>query len=564
MFEGIDKKAAARWMAIRIAALPVIFVAASFASFFLIYGPGADTIADLPSIDRTEEREQALRAELNLNGPWIQRYGEWLADAAHGDFGEVWLTQTSVRSALADRWNESAELLSLALLVGTLVGGGLAAVRVRLRRTAWRHAAEVLACACDALPVFLVGTLVLIVPAEQWEYSPPLEGTISFFDAPWDHVRQFVPPSLVMALTIVGIVSRLSAGAMRAGVRPIQAVLRSLPPSIGVLFGALIVVEFSFNIRGLGAMFVPSIFSVESAVLQLLLTLSLVLTVAPSLFLWGNPHTPSVHATSPVLTLKNPATIVAIVLVFGFLVLGAVGPHMAPHGADDIGVGRASENPSIDHLFGTDRNGRDTLSRVIESARPTLGIGLSVLGIGFLPGVVTGVVLARIGRRVSNGASIASNWVLSTPLLLVVVAGIGVRHLSVEWMVGIASMFSLCVGVRVTSPLFAGESESVRDQMASGAVSIVAGGLRALAAVVLLHTTLGWLHFDPFPLPSPNWGNDVSAAAFSFPLHYPQLLFPGAALGLVLFGLALLADSLPAASYGSVESRDGSAGTDSS
>ncbi|MEX0756442.1 MAG: ABC transporter permease, partial [Acidimicrobiia bacterium] len=50
--------------------------------------------------------------------------------------------------------------------------------------------------------------------------------------------------------------------------------------------------------------------------------------------------------------------------------------------------------PSVEHFFGTDQNGRDVYSRVVEGVRPSLlvGVGATVVGLGI--GALLGVTAA--------------------------------------------------------------------------------------------------------------------------------------------------------------------------
>ena len=78
-----------RWLAIRIAALPLTLLAVSFASYFLIYGPLArDPEYDCLQISMaTREECERISHELGYDRPLVQRYVSWLGDAVTGNFG---------------------------------------------------------------------------------------------------------------------------------------------------------------------------------------------------------------------------------------------------------------------------------------------------------------------------------------------------------------------------------------------------------------------------------------------------------------------------------------------
>jgi len=71
---------------------------------------------------------------------------------------------------------------------------------------------------------------------------------------------------------------------------------------------------------------------------------------------------------------------IGLVLLAGFLLLGAFGPMIAPYEPDarlsDGNEIESLEKPSIEHPFGTTRLGHDVLSQTLVSARVSLIVGL--------------------------------------------------------------------------------------------------------------------------------------------------------------------------------------------
>jgi peptide/nickel transport system permease protein len=134
---------------------------------------------------------------------------------------------------------------------------------------------------------------VLLVPSEQWGYAPPLGETISFFDDPWDNLRQFGPPALILGFTAAAGLMRLVRSSLlevlqqdyirtaRAkGLRERvvvfgHAVRNSLIPVVTVLglqlaglLGGTVIVETVFTIRGVGAYILTAIVRNDFLVVQ--------------------------------------------------------------------------------------------------------------------------------------------------------------------------------------------------------------------------------------------------------------------------------------------------------
>jgi len=137
----------------------------------------------------------------------------------------------------------------------------------------------------------------------------------------------------------------------------------------------------------------------------------------------GEPVRPSVSATGLLwqrLRRKWLAMIslVVIILIYGS---GIFAPIVAPYSYTQQNLDRGLEGPSADHWLGTDRLGRDMLSRVIYSARTTVVVTVTVIlsgslvlgnALGLLSGYRGGWVDAVIMRVGDIFASLPSLMML--------------------------------------------------------------------------------------------------------------------------------------------------------
>ena len=104
----------------------------------------------------------------------------------------------------------------------------------------------------------------------------------------------------------------------------------------------------------------------------------------------------------------------ALFYIAVFYLCGIFAPLLAPYSYREQNLENATQPPSLDHPFGTDRLGRDMLSRVIDAARTTVIItvltavtGGLVIGpaLGLLAGYRRGWVdslINRVGEVVGN------------------------------------------------------------------------------------------------------------------------------------------------------------------
>ena len=245
----------------------------------------------------------------------------------------------------------------------------------------------------------------------------------------------------------------------------------------------------------------------------------------------------------------------------------------------------ALEGPSWDHLFGTDRLGRDLFSRTLFSARTTVIItllsflfGNVVLGLGLLAGYARGWVDAVIMR--------VGDVILALPgLLILIVVNASLRDRWSDWLRSIDDFlgidFLIQQGVDDFSLLFFAlsffgwvetarfvraqvlalrEEEFVVAAESIGATTprilawhlfpgvlpwIIVGMSASLGAVAGAEVALTWLGLGIQP-PTASFGAMITDAggARTFDLHPHLLLVPGVTIALLIFAFNLLGDAI--------------------
>ena len=221
----------------------------------------------------------------------------------------------------------------------------------------------------------------------------------------------------------------------------------------------------------------------------------------------------------------------------------------------------ALEGPSWEHLMGTDRYGRDILSRIMAGSQITLFVGFVAVTIGMLVGVPLGIIAGMnrdsvIEQLIIRGADI----LLAFPaLLMAIIAGamVGASTGSAMVAIGIASIPAFIRVSRagtlrvVTAPYMeaatlagkGGVSKAVHHVLPNiaGLVIVLASIVFALA--ILAEAALSFLGLGT-PPPDPSWGRMLQGAQ-SFLSTQPLLVvWPGMAIALTVLGFNLLGDAL--------------------
>ena len=244
--------------------------------------------------------------------------------------------------------------------------------------------------------------------------------------------------------------------------------------------------------------------------------------------------------------------------------------------------------PSVKHPFGTDRLGRDVLSRTIFGARISLMIGLVSIFFGVTAGSLLGVLSGYIGRFVDSLIQRSVDALLSFPpvvLLLAVVTVIGdegsvVRTFLADntpvpqgTFLGVPDflnvfVISLAIGLAVVASV----ARIVRGAVLSIKENVYIEAARAMGAsdarimwhhifpnvaalVVILATitlplailaeaAISFLGVGVQP-PVPSWGADMTGPNRELALSgtWWPVFFPGLALSLVVLGFNMLGDA---------------------
>lgn len=122
----------------------------------------------------------------------------------------------------------------------------------------------------------------------------------------------------------------------------------------------------------------------------------------------------------------NRAFAVTSVLVLCLLLIAIAAPVIAPYDPTHAAMKDAFLEPGAQHLFGTDKLGRDCFSRVLYGARASLTGVLVLVASVFVVGTTMGAVSGYFGGKVDMVIMRISDMMISFPgmILAIAIAGI--------------------------------------------------------------------------------------------------------------------------------------------
>lgn len=191
----------------RLIALMLSLAVASVVIFLVVEVAPGDPASYMLGINAQPDTIAALRSELGLDVPKVQRYLAWVGGMLSGDFGTSYTYRTPVSGMIADRLWISLPLALLALLLSTLIAfpaGLLAAARRGKGSDVGVMAATQLGV---AIPNFWFAMLLVALFAIKLRWFP--SGGFPGWDDPLKALKSLTLPAIALALPQAAILTRV-------------------------------------------------------------------------------------------------------------------------------------------------------------------------------------------------------------------------------------------------------------------------------------------------------------------------------------------------------------------
>ena len=557
-----EAKSRVRWLAIRIAALPLIFVVVSAASHVVLYGPPADD-PECCSIDTAHPELERLREE-GFGDPWIEEYAHWLRDVTNGNLGQDFFSGRSIASELRRRIAPTAEIMVLSFVLAVAIASAVSSAG--FRRVARQRGTVVLGALLGSVPVFVTAVLAIIYPAMWWSYSAPVGGFVSLLDDPLRNFRIVFPPSVVIALATTPILMRRMTSADPRPIRARTAVL-ALAWWFPVAIGMTVIVEPIFAIRGLGEWFVRSLLVGDRAVVQTLITTVTCAGVALRLFLplGESANTPALRPLEAHAHMRDRLVLVALAIIAATLLAAVIGPILSPYDPRALDVNERYLGPSFEHWFGTNQLGQDLLARLLSATRNTLLIVAGPVIVGVIGAVTAGRVAIlgtdRVRSWIASGTFVVAGASGFWWLLLII--GVPNRHNERNlFFLLAAGVFVLALSRlnRVLREL----GTLTRATVTCFAVRMAAIVAESLASTIVIVATLDFVGLGFGYEGDPSLGFEIRRGLNDGIPYHHMMWFPIGTLALPLFALNVISATMGVHERGHRTGADGSARSRSS
>lgn len=258
--------------------------------------------------------------------------------------------------------------------------------------------------------------------------------------------------------------------------------------------------------------------------------------------------------------LSHRRNLIGLTIIIPFVAIAVLAPVLPLQGPLETNPSEGLRAPSMDHLLGTDKIGRDVFSRLIAGARTSLFVGFVVSFFAVTIGMTLGTVAGFMGRFVDSMIMMVVDIFLAFPGLLLTIAMVAIFGAGL-WQVILAITISdIPRTIRLQRSLVLGlKSRPYIDaaRMAHAptwwlllkhvlpntlAPMLVVGSLY-MANAILTEASLSFLGLGIMP-PEPSWGNIIKEGQPYIQTAWWISAFPGVAIVLISLGLHFMSDGV--------------------
>ena len=257
---------------------------------------------------------------------------------------------------------------------------------------------------------------------------------------------------------------------------------------------------------------------------------------------------------------RNKMFSLLVVAAIAIILVGIFAPVIATHSPYESNLHDAFIAPNSEHIFGTDKLGRDIFSRVIYGTRISLSAALILVILIFTIGTTLGVIAGYFGGIIDTIIMRISDMMISFPGMVLAIAMAGIMGASVKNAIIAITVVSWTKYARLSRSLVLKikETDYIRAAKVTGCktVHIITRHIipNIISTLIITATTdigtmileLSALSFLGFGAQSPQaeWGLMLNEGR-AYMVDCPWLMiYPGLAICIVVIVYNLLGDNL--------------------
>lgn len=256
---------------------------------------------------------------------------------------------------------------------------------------------------------------------------------------------------------------------------------------------------------------------------------------------------------------KNKVAIISLFVVIAIILIAIFAPLIAPYSFDATGD-VAFEKSSMAHLLGTDKLGRDILSRLIYGARASLLIGIVSVAISAVIGIFIGSIAGYFGNATDNILMRLLDIYQSIPMMLLclvlaAILGPSLRNAIIALAVSMIPQFARMMRASILTVREMEYVEAARsingntwnilfkDIIPNAISPLIVTITMNVGNAILIGAMLSFVGLGVQP-PTPEWGTLIAEARNYMRANPTLAIYPGVCIMITVLAFNLLGDGL--------------------
>lgn len=257
---------------------------------------------------------------------------------------------------------------------------------------------------------------------------------------------------------------------------------------------------------------------------------------------------------------KNKRAVFGLIVLVIVVLMAILGPVFSPFSYEDQNIALRNAAPTAQHLFGTDKMGRDIFVRILYGARISLGVGIVAAIVNLILGTLYGGIAGYVGGRTDMVMMRFVDIIYSVPSMLYIV-------LIMLWLG--AGVSSIILGISITcwigtARIVRSQVKSLREQEFTMAAFVLGASPKRILVKHLLVNAMGpiivnitlmvpqaifteaWLSFIGVGISAPkaSWGTLCDAASELIMVYPMQTIYPLVAICLTIISFNFVGEGL--------------------
>jgi len=254
------------------------------------------------------------------------------------------------------------------------------------------------------------------------------------------------------------------------------------------------------------------------------------------------------------------AALISLIILLFWLLMALVGGLIAPYDPNHQNIMERFQSPSLHHLCGTDRFGRDVFSRIVIGSHTVFLLAASSTLLSLVVGSLVGLVSGYVGGVLDELIMRFTDILMSFPMLLFAMLMLGIMGPS---FIGVVVVIAIVFFPRIARVVRSVVLELKTKEFVEAAKVRGEGGLYIMIVEIFPNTlgplgveaavrfgyaiftsaSLGFLGLGVQP-PTPDWGMMMSDAQAYVTTAPWMAIFPALAIASLTVSVNFLADAI--------------------